>query len=182
MSVDSQFVVLVMNMSERMGINLVPNARLGTRGIEVSVCSLLLFYFLYVGVVKWMRENLDLDILSGSVRVEGDDEEDDVDDIENELDYAKGNAKARRQWEDDAELSSSSRRDYQQPIPLLTNGQTVLHSTLLWLPSVDRSHFRFCEGWRAERLFIEQLTDDVSGLYYTPDTTYVIMLAVFKCD
>lgn len=69
-------------------------------------------------------------MISGSPRVEGDDEEDDVDDIENEFNYAQGNSKARRQWED--ELSSSSRRDYQQPIPLLTNGQTVIiFSTVL---------------------------------------------------
>ncbi|GFS44994.1 cellulose synthase 1 [Actinidia rufa] len=62
----------------------------------------------------------------GSPRVEGDDEEeDDVDDLENELNYAQGNSKARRQWQgEDAELSSSSRHE-SQPIPLLTNGQPV---------------------------------------------------------
>ena len=62
----------------------------------------------------------------GSPRVDGDDEEDDVDDIENEFNYAQGNSKARRQWQgEDADLSSSSRREPQQPIPLLTNGQPV---------------------------------------------------------
>lgn len=62
----------------------------------------------------------------GSPRVEGDDEEDDVDDIENEFNYAQGNSKARRQWQgEDADLSSSSRHESQQPIPLLTNGQPV---------------------------------------------------------
>lgn len=62
----------------------------------------------------------------GSPRVDGDDEEDDVDDIENEFNYARGNSKARRQWQgEDADLSSSSRHEPQQPIPLLTNGQPV---------------------------------------------------------
>ena len=58
--------------------------------------------------------------------MEGDDDEDDVDDIENEFSYSQGNTKAKRQWEEDADLSSSSRRDPQQPIPLLTNGQPVV--------------------------------------------------------
>ncbi|XP_020213695.1 cellulose synthase A catalytic subunit 1 [UDP-forming] [Cajanus cajan] len=61
----------------------------------------------------------------GSPRVEGDEDEDDSDDIENEFNYGQGKAKPRRQWEDDTDLSASSRRDPQQPIPLLTNGQTV---------------------------------------------------------
>ncbi|CAK9171548.1 unnamed protein product [Ilex paraguariensis] len=62
----------------------------------------------------------------GSPRVEGDDDEDDVDDLENEFNYAQGNSKARRQWQgEDADLSSSSRHESQQPIPLLTNGQPV---------------------------------------------------------
>ncbi|KAK4854366.1 hypothetical protein QYF36_022791 [Acer negundo] len=59
----------------------------------------------------------------GSPRVDGDEEEDDVDDLENEFDYAQGNSKARRQWQDE-EHSGSSRHE-QQPIPLLTNGQSV---------------------------------------------------------
>lgn len=55
--------------------------------------------------------------------MEGDDEEDDSDDIENEFNHAK----ARRQWGgEDADLSSSSRHDSQRPIPLLTNGQPVM--------------------------------------------------------
>lgn len=49
-----------------------------------------------------------------------------MDDLENELNYAQGNSKARRQWQgEDAELSSSSRHE-SQPIPLLTNGQPVI--------------------------------------------------------
>lgn len=76
--------------------------------------------------------------ISGSPRVEGDEDEEDSDDIENEFNYAPGKAKARRQWEEDADLSSSSRRESQQPIPLLTNGQTVIiHSTILWFLYAD---------------------------------------------
>lgn len=62
----------------------------------------------------------------GSPRIHGDDEEDGVDDLENELSYSQGKVKARSQWHgDDVELSASSRRESQQPIPLLTNGQQV---------------------------------------------------------
>ncbi|GMP94586.1 hypothetical protein CsSME_00044002 [Camellia sinensis var. sinensis] len=61
----------------------------------------------------------------GSPRVDGDDEEDDVDDLENEFNYTQGNSIARRQWHgEDADLSSSSRHE-SQPIRLLTNGQPV---------------------------------------------------------
>ena len=64
--------------------------------------------------------------LSGSPRVEGDDEEDDIDDLENEFNYTQGNGTARRQWKgEDADLSSSSRHESLQPIPLLTNGHLV---------------------------------------------------------
>ena len=65
------------------------------------------------------------DFISGSPRVEGDDEEDDVDDLENEFNYARVNGKDRHQWQgEDVDLSSSSRH-VSQPIPLLTNGQPV---------------------------------------------------------
>ncbi|GFS42706.1 cellulose synthase 1 [Actinidia rufa] len=61
----------------------------------------------------------------GSPRVDGDDEEDDVDDLENEFNYNQVNSKTRRQWQgEDPDLSSSSRHE-SQPIPLLTNGQPV---------------------------------------------------------
>ncbi|KAI3942284.1 hypothetical protein MKW92_047876 [Papaver armeniacum] len=54
----------------------------------------------------------------GSPRVEGDDDKDDIDDLENEF--------ARRQWQgDDVDLSSSSRHESQLPIPRLTNGRQV---------------------------------------------------------
>ncbi|RZC75996.1 hypothetical protein C5167_001100 [Papaver somniferum] len=54
--------------------------------------------------------------LKGSPRVEGDDEEDDIDDLENEF--------ARRRWqEEDVDLSSS--HESQLPIPRLTNGRQV---------------------------------------------------------
>lgn len=63
--------------------------------------------------------------LLGSPRVDGDDDEEDVDDLDNEFNYAQG-SKARHQWQgEDSELSSSSRHDSQRPIPLLTNGQPV---------------------------------------------------------
>lgn len=65
-------------------------------------------------------------LLLGSPRVDGDDDEEDVDDLDNEFNYAQGTSKARRQWQgEDSELSSSSRHDFQRSIPLLTNGQPV---------------------------------------------------------
>ncbi|KAJ6697869.1 CELLULOSE SYNTHASE [Salix purpurea] len=61
----------------------------------------------------------------GSPRVDGDEDEDGVDDLENEFNYAQGISKGRSQWQgEDIELSSSSRHE-SQPIPLLTNGQPV---------------------------------------------------------
>ena len=64
--------------------------------------------------------------VSGSPRVDGDDDEDDVDDIENEFNYVQGSSKTKRHWQgEDAELSTSARHESQQPIPLLTNGQSV---------------------------------------------------------
>ena len=67
--------------------------------------------------------------ISGSPRVDGDDDEDDVDDLDNEFNYTQGNSKARRQWQgEDTEHSSSSRHESPQPIPLLTNGQPVGNS------------------------------------------------------
>lgn len=58
--------------------------------------------------------------------MDGDDEEDDVDDLENEFNYAKGNSAARRQWQgENLDLSSSSRHESEHPIPLLTNGLLV---------------------------------------------------------
>ncbi|KAI8569065.1 hypothetical protein RHMOL_Rhmol02G0249200 [Rhododendron molle] len=62
---------------------------------------------------------------NGSPRVEGDEEEDGVDDLENEFDYNQGNIKARRQWHgEEADLSSSSRHE-SQAIPRLTHGQPL---------------------------------------------------------
>ena len=64
--------------------------------------------------------------VSGSPRVDGDDDEDDVDDIENEFKYTQGSSKTKQQWQgEDTELSTSTRHESQQPIPLLTNGQSV---------------------------------------------------------
>ncbi|CAN6441878.1 unnamed protein product [Victoria cruziana] len=65
----------------------------------------------------------------GSPRVEGDDDEDDVDDLENEFNCTNGKSKPLKPWqiygqgEDD--LATSSRQESQRPIPLLTNGQPV---------------------------------------------------------
>nr|VDD40801.1 unnamed protein product [Brassica oleracea] len=61
--------------------------------------------------------------LRGHPRVEGDEDEDDVDDIENEFNYTQGANKGRRQRHGE-EFSSSSRHE-SQPIPLLTHGHTV---------------------------------------------------------
>ncbi|GJT12033.1 cellulose synthase A catalytic subunit 1 [UDP-forming], partial [Tanacetum coccineum] len=60
----------------------------------------------------------------GSPRVDGDDDEDDVDDLENEFSYPQGNNKARRQWhgDSDTDLSSSARHEV---VPQLTRGQQV---------------------------------------------------------
>ncbi|RRT48409.1 hypothetical protein B296_00035467 [Ensete ventricosum] len=67
--------------------------------------------------------------LSGSPRVDGDDEEDDVDDLDNEFSYRQGNAKAGSKWQlqgqEDVDLSSSSRHEPQHRIPRLTSGQQV---------------------------------------------------------
>ena len=57
--------------------------------------------------------------------MDGDEEEDGVDDLDNEFNYTRGTSKAKGQWQgEDADLSSSSRHE-SQPIPLLTNGQAV---------------------------------------------------------
>ncbi|XP_020222154.1 cellulose synthase A catalytic subunit 1 [UDP-forming] isoform X2 [Cajanus cajan] len=60
-------------------------------------------------------------------RVEGDDDdEDDADDLDNEINYGQGNnSNAGMQWEEDADLSSSSGHDSQIPNPHLANGQMV---------------------------------------------------------
>ncbi|KAI4376911.1 hypothetical protein MLD38_014616 [Melastoma candidum] len=95
-SVDFQYAAPVMSMRGRMEIRNVPSVRPDTRGTK--------------GVLEW----------------KGDDEEDDVDDLDNEFNYAQRVTAARRQWQgDDSELSASSRHESQHPIPLLTNGQQV---------------------------------------------------------
>ncbi|TKY46705.1 Cellulose synthase A catalytic subunit 1 of UDP-forming [Spatholobus suberectus] len=59
-------------------------------------------------------------------QVEGDDDEDDADDLDNEINYGQGNnSKAGMQWEEDADLSSSSGHDSQIPNPHLANGQPM---------------------------------------------------------
>ncbi|KAK7316662.1 hypothetical protein RJT34_00288 [Clitoria ternatea] len=62
----------------------------------------------------------------GSARMEGDDDEDDVDDLENEVNYGHGNdTKTGMQWDEDADLSSSSGHDSQIPNPHFSNGQLM---------------------------------------------------------
>ncbi|KAE9594020.1 hypothetical protein Lal_00008032 [Lupinus albus] len=58
-------------------------------------------------------------------QLEGDDDDDDVDNPENETSYGQGNTKARLQWEEEADLSSSSGHDSQQPKSHVTNGQLM---------------------------------------------------------
>ncbi|XP_062224325.1 probable cellulose synthase A catalytic subunit 1 [UDP-forming] [Phragmites australis] len=65
----------------------------------------------------------------GSPRVPGDDEEEGVDDLDNEFNYAQGNGKGP-QWQlrgqgEDVDLSSSSRHEPHHRIPRLTSGQQI---------------------------------------------------------
>lgn len=68
---------------------------------------------------------------TGSPRVDGDEDEEDVDDIDNEFNYRQGAGKTlNQQWQPgDADLSSSSRHDAHR-IPRLTSGQQVLTKLL----------------------------------------------------
>ncbi|KAJ3694203.1 hypothetical protein LUZ60_009683 [Juncus effusus] len=63
----------------------------------------------------------------GSPRVAGDEEEEDVDDLDNEFNYRAGAGKAvNQQWQPgDADLSSSSRHEGHHRIPRLTSGQQM---------------------------------------------------------
>jgi len=65
----------------------------------------------------------------GSSRVPGDEDEDGVDDLDNEFNYAQGNGKGP-QWQlqgqgEDVDLSSSSRHEPHHRIPCLTSGQQM---------------------------------------------------------
>nr|AAY43217.1 cellulose synthase BoCesA1 [Bambusa oldhamii] len=65
----------------------------------------------------------------GSPRVQGDDEEEDVDDLDNEFNYKQGSGKGpewQRQGQgEDVDLSSSSRHEPHHRIPRLTSGQQI---------------------------------------------------------
>ncbi|KAL4276377.1 hypothetical protein AHAS_Ahas20G0201100 [Arachis hypogaea] len=66
--------------------------------------------------------------ISGSPKVDGDKDEDDVADLENKFSYGQGKAKPRPQWDEDADISSSLR--HEQPIPLFTyRHQLTSHTT-----------------------------------------------------
>ncbi|KAK1661070.1 hypothetical protein QYE76_049229 [Lolium multiflorum] len=64
--------------------------------------------------------------LKGSPRVQGDEEEEDVDDLDNEFNYKQDNGKGP-EWQlgqgQDLDLSSSSRHEPHHRIPRLTNGK-----------------------------------------------------------
>ncbi|KQK07271.1 probable cellulose synthase A catalytic subunit 1 [UDP-forming] [Brachypodium distachyon] len=67
--------------------------------------------------------------LKGSPRVQGDEEEEDVDDLDNEFNYKQGNGKGP-EWQlhgqgEDIDLSSSSRHEPHHRIPRLTSGQQL---------------------------------------------------------
>ncbi|KAM3401178.1 hypothetical protein ACQJBY_005760 [Aegilops geniculata] len=67
--------------------------------------------------------------LKGSPRVPGDEEEEDVDDLDNEFNYKQGNGKGP-EWQlqgqgEDIDLSSSSRHEPHHRIPRLTSGQQI---------------------------------------------------------
>ncbi|CAD5319489.1 unnamed protein product [Arabidopsis thaliana] len=71
---------------------------------------------------------------NGSPRVEVDEKEDDVNDIENEFDYTQGNNKARLPHRAE-EFSSSSRHEESLPVSLLTHGHPVSGE----IPTPDRN-------------------------------------------
>lgn len=94
-----------MNTSGKMETSHVLSVRLGTRGTKVSLLVIICLCFSSSdgGALR----------LLGCPRVDGDDEEDDINDLENELSYPQGKLKGRSQWHGDAaELSASSRREY----------------------------------------------------------------------
>lgn len=65
--------------------------------------------------------------ISDGSQLKGDDDEDDVDGLRNEVKYGPGNnSKTGWQWDEDADLSSSSGHDSQLQNPHLTNGQLVI--------------------------------------------------------
>ncbi|KAE8769296.1 putative cellulose synthase catalytic subunit [Hordeum vulgare] len=63
--------------------------------------------------------------LKGSPRVPGDEEEEDVDDLDNEFNYKQGNGKGPEWQGEDIDLSSSSRHEPHHRIPRLTTGQQI---------------------------------------------------------
>ncbi|VAI54339.1 unnamed protein product [Triticum turgidum subsp. durum] len=63
--------------------------------------------------------------LKGSPRVPGDEEEEDVDDLDNEFNYKQGNGKGPEWQGEDIDLSSSSRHEPHHRIPRLTSGQQM---------------------------------------------------------
>jgi len=121
MSVHSLCAVPVMSTRGKMVTNHVLSASLDIRGTKVSLFG----RFCWCPISSHGRSQHGLRF-TGSPRVDGDDDEDEVDDLENEFNYAQGTSAARQQWQgEDPDLSSSSRHESRHPIPLLTNGQPV---------------------------------------------------------
>ncbi|KAG0449420.1 hypothetical protein HPP92_027359 [Vanilla planifolia] len=106
-----------------------PSARVDTRGTKVHVLPLLLLVFL--GFFKLIFHSYaHLCGFKGSPQLEGDDEEDDVDDLESEFDHAKTDCKTTQMWspqgrEEAVDLSSSSRHEPYHCIMRLTSRQQV---------------------------------------------------------
>ena len=128
MNVLSLCVVLAMSTRGKMELSAALTARLDTDDSGVSFLFLSVFS---ICCCMCLTTSFFWNV-AGSPRVEGDEDEDDVDDIENEFSYAQGGANKPRRRE---EFSSSSRHD-SQPIPLLTHG----HAVRTYIFSLDYSY------------------------------------------
>jgi hypothetical protein len=81
---------------------------------------------------------------SGCPRVQGDEEEEDVDDLDNEFNYKQDNGKGP-EWQlgqgEDVDLSSSSRHEPHHRIPRLTSGHQVILLSLFYLALSKADNF-----------------------------------------
>lgn len=140
MSVLSQSADLVTNMKEEREINLALNARPDLKGLKVPIIKIVSHFDL--GKIKKRSFNLIL-IISGSPRVDGDEEEDEFDDLDNEFDLPHSDSEAM--------LSSrlnigtnvsgfatpSDAYGVNPEIPRLTYGQEVINYILISVISQD---------------------------------------------